>query len=60
MKQLVTKKTLAKTLQIHPNTVGNLTKKGVIQAIHIGTGTVRYDASEILNNLKAQSRERIK
>lgn len=59
--QLLTKSELASKLNLHPNTVTNLERRGVIAGIHIGTGTVRYDYSEILKNLKAQEpRDRIR
>jgi hypothetical protein len=54
---LSTKKQLAEKLQVHPNTIDNLRDRGVIQAIHLGSKTIRYSYSEIVNRLKQQQQQ---
>jgi hypothetical protein len=51
--ELIDKSELARRLHLHPNTIARKEKEGVIKGIAIGTGTVRYDFQEILNDLKA-------
>jgi hypothetical protein len=59
--ELLTREELAIRLQLHPNTVARKEKEGVIQGVHIGTGTTRYILKDVVQDLKNQNpRQRLK
>lgn len=60
MKKLVKKSQLAQKLNVHKNTITNMERRGDIRGIHTSTGLVRYDLSQVLSDLAAQSKEREK
>ncbi len=57
---LITRTELATKLNLHPNTINNLEKRGIIEAFRIG-GSVRYQLSEVMDCIKKNNqRQRLK
>jgi excisionase family DNA binding protein len=52
--KMLTTKEVAERLNVHPNTILNLIKSGVIQAVHVGD-TYRIDPQDLDNYIQSHT-----